>query len=356
MLLSSSLFALAIVTSFGQKSDALTIHSMFRNFAVLQRNTVIELTGLADSATDQITVQFDNNTPAPASIERSVFAECGAPRWKFSLDTNSIPSGGEHTLKVSNGKTTVVAKNLVVGDVIVCHGQSNAVFKVGQSAESASGSIPSLRAIQFEGGCTADACPLSAQATWANTPKDSVSAVCYFAAQKMQSQGVPVGVVVPAASNALLACPAGALPNPQMQCLTRGHCVNNMRILAGMKAAGLIWYQGETDAIAGTSTTNYASSLTSFIEKDIRSNLQAQTTSKQLPITLVQLPKVAPKPAYGLVFDQEKWNSIRDAQLIVSQKLSSVRLIEAAADPNGDMHPPSGKKNIGDTAADFFMS
>lgn len=117
------IFILLLVGCFSSKAKV-TIASIFSDNMVLQRNTKIPIWGWA-SPNEKITVQFHNQTKSTLTDN--------AGKWMLHLDNEK--EGGPYILKVK-GENKIVLKNILVGEVWLCSGQSNMEWTVGQSEKA----------------------------------------------------------------------------------------------------------------------------------------------------------------------------------------------------------------------------
>jgi sialate O-acetylesterase len=117
------------------------VAGIFSNNMVLQRNAKIPIWGWA-AANERVTVQFHLQT-------KSVITDQNG-KWMLRLDKEN--AGGPYVLKVI-GSTVIVIKNVLVGDVWICSGQSNMEWTVGQSdnakIEIAAANYPNIRHIKI---------------------------------------------------------------------------------------------------------------------------------------------------------------------------------------------------------------
>lgn len=118
-----------------------TLPKIFADNMVLQRNTLIPIWGMA-AGNEKIQVKFNNQT-------KSVKADITG-KWMIKLDAEQ--AGGPYVLSIK-GENTILIKNILVGDVWLCSGQSNMEWTVGQSnnakSEIASANYPFIRQIKI---------------------------------------------------------------------------------------------------------------------------------------------------------------------------------------------------------------
>ena len=126
----------------------------------------------------------------------------------------------------------------------------------------------------------------------------------------------------------------------------------NTRILRETKVAGVVWYQGESDAMLRTPSSVYSDNLTRLFEHQFRTYMKSYRSEKDLPIVLVQLPAMAP---IGYEPIETYWRAIRESQQEVAERVSSVFLIQSEADvQREDLHSCVGKARIGQQAGNVF--
>jgi sialate O-acetylesterase len=173
------------------------LHALFSDHAVLPRDRPIPVWGTAKPA-DEVTV---------ALAGAQVVAKADASgRW--SADLPALPAGGPHelTARTRSGATQTV-RDVLVGDVWLCSGQSNMALTVSRSlssqreiAGSANDRIRALTVANDSSPTALDAFVRPVEwklADPANT--GGFSAVCYYFARELQQTAkVPMGMVVSA--------------------------------------------------------------------------------------------------------------------------------------------------------------
>lgn len=164
-----------------------------RDSMILQRDSKVNLRGWA-SPKEKIEMVFRNKKYKTAADEKG--------RWTFVLPP--MAAGGPYTMTLS-GKNKIVLKDILVGDVWFCSGQSNMVHQmklhsVRYAAEIARADYPEIRQFaipvltSLQG--PADTLP---SGYWKSADPDDVaefSAVAYFFAKKLyEKYRVPIGII-----------------------------------------------------------------------------------------------------------------------------------------------------------------
>ncbi len=183
-------FAAVFVLATNALAD-ITLAPLFRDGAVLQRDQPLTIWGKA-AAAEKVEIKFRNQT---ASVITSADG-----RWRVTLRSEKAATFPSDL--VAKGANTVVVRDVLVGDVWLCSGQSNMAFLVrnGNDAEReiAAGDFPLIR--QFKVPTVAADKPAEDVAgAWTTCTPASVggfSAVGYFFARDLhQKLGVPIGIV-----------------------------------------------------------------------------------------------------------------------------------------------------------------
>ena len=163
--------------------------ALFGDNAVLQRGKPVPVWGWADDG-EKVTVTIEG---------KSASATAKDGKWKVALP--ALKAGGPFEMTVA-GKNTVTLKNILVGEVWVCGGQSNMQFRLNSSENGkeaiAKSANPNLRlfSVKITG---ADEPADDVKASWSvSSPKTTArfSAVGYYFGSDLQKHlGVPVGLV-----------------------------------------------------------------------------------------------------------------------------------------------------------------
>jgi sialate O-acetylesterase len=106
-----------------QSNANVRLPALVSNGMVLQRNAVIHIWGWADK-NEKVTVRFLNQ-------KQQTYADKDG---KWAVTLKPVSEGGPYELTVE-GKNTIKLKNILVGDVWVCGGQSNMGWKLSWGVE-----------------------------------------------------------------------------------------------------------------------------------------------------------------------------------------------------------------------------
>ena len=163
---------------------------LFTDNAVLQQGMDVPVWGWADDG-EEVTVNFAGQQ-----------AKATTANGKWMVKLSPLKASGEpQTLKVT-GKNTVEVKDVVVGEVWVCSGQSNMEFPLQRSFEAPAdidGSANDMIRLFHVPKLKSDKPVKDAPTTWKKCDPKSVtgfSAVGYYFGRALQkARGVPVGLI-----------------------------------------------------------------------------------------------------------------------------------------------------------------
>ncbi|MGN6266398.1 MAG: GDSL-type esterase/lipase family protein [Ginsengibacter sp.] len=182
----------------------LQMPSVFADDMVLQRNKPIPFFGTAN-ANEEITVTFHNQNKK---------VKTGADgKWKVIFD--ALPAGGPFTLTVKSKDKKNEFNNILMGDVWLCAGQSNMLFRLNQSYEAKQAienasnkniTLFQLKAIEETNDVAWDSAVLNKvnkleyfRGSWTKCNPETASnfsAIAYFFGQKVQQEeNVPIGLI-----------------------------------------------------------------------------------------------------------------------------------------------------------------
>lgn len=169
----------------------LTMSAVFGDSMVVQRDKPIHVWGWSTpAATVQVSLSgHDANTKAGAD-------------GRFEVNLPALPAGGPHEMTIKAGEETRSIKDILVGEVWVCSGQSNMQWSVSSSndadLESLAAKFPNLRHITVPQIGVQEP-QNSFNGKWESCTPESVkalSAVGYFFGRQLhQTLDVPVGLI-----------------------------------------------------------------------------------------------------------------------------------------------------------------
>ena len=182
----------------------LQIPSVFANDMVLQRGKPIPFFGTTD-ANEDVTVSFNKQTKKTKSDSDG--------KWKLVFD--ALPAGGPYTLTVKSKDKKIEFSNILMGDVWLCSGQSNMLFRLNQAYEGkeaiAKATNKDIRLFQFNAIRETDDVAWDTDildktnkleyftGNWQKCNPESAatfSAIGYFFGQKIQhEENVPIGLI-----------------------------------------------------------------------------------------------------------------------------------------------------------------
>lgn len=164
--------------------------AIFSDHAVLQADQKVPLWGTA-SPGEKISIQFAGKKVEAVADEKG--------NWKTELPPLEAGTTGELSFV---GETTFTAKDVLVGDVWLCSGQSNMGLSIKRSEngpqEIAAANYPKIRMFRLER--TASKAPVAEpNAKWVVCSPESVAgwtAVGYFFGRDIfKARGIPVGLI-----------------------------------------------------------------------------------------------------------------------------------------------------------------
>ena len=330
-------------------------HPLFTDNMVLQRDTTCPVWGTADPEEKvEVTLKREGKANPGVTSVSTTADEKG--NWKVGVA--SLKPGTGYTLTIK-GKNTITLKNVAVGEVWVCSGQSNMEMTVDRCYNplvvKTGSANPDLRLFTVKRRTATapvtDPDDLGHLTTWDVSGPDTVggfSAVAYhFGSYLQQNLKVPVGLIhsswggTPAqawtstgalddvdelkhyADAARTAVKAKQPVNPG----TPASLYNGMiHPLLPFAIKGAIWYQGESNA---GKAYEYRTLFQTMI-KDWRAKW-----GYDFPFLCVQLA-----PWHGNDADGVTWAELREAQLLATRELKDVGMaVITDAGDLFDIHP-----------------
>ncbi|MHB1460851.1 MAG: sialate O-acetylesterase [Armatimonadota bacterium] len=165
------------------------MHSLFTENAVLQRGISLPVYGTATDG-EKVTVQFCGQT-----------ASTVATQGKWMVRLKSVKAGGPYDMVVT-GNNKITVKNLLVGDVWVCSGQSNMQLglETCDGGKEAMANSANLMIRLYQVPLVPSDTPVpDVKASWQKCSPDTLryfTGVGYFFGKSMlQSENVPIGLI-----------------------------------------------------------------------------------------------------------------------------------------------------------------
>ena len=332
-----------------------SLPSFFADNMVLQRNADVKIWGWSNPSEEiTVTTGWDNATYKAKGNNQAM--------WQLTIKTPK--EGGPYTLKF-NGYNEIIVNNVMLGEVWLCSGQSNMEWTASAGitdgeAEIAQANYPNIRFFTVP-KISATAPQINLPGTWqACTPQSmkNFSAIGYFFAQHLQEnlKGVPIGIInsswggTPAeiwmpqdyiANDALLAKAAAKLTDAVWGPHEPGRAYNAMiHPLAGIKLAGVLWYQGESNAGSDVYNKTLGGLIRSWRD----------AWQDNFPFYYVQ---IAP---YNYEGGTTQGVIIRDAQRKVLQEVPRTGMVVISdISPTDDIHPRN-KKPVGIRLANLALN
>jgi sialate O-acetylesterase len=176
------------------KTDSLLLPRLFCDNMILQQQTKNTIWGWA-KAGETIIVKASWGAEATTKADKD-------GKWKLLLETPKYGTG--HSLTISGKKDTIKIKNVAIGEVWLCAGQSNMGWSMGNSFEAekeADVDLPDFRI--FKSAREHWHTPLEMQrdrlSQWKPCDPESAaetSCVSYYFAKKLHLElGIPVGII-----------------------------------------------------------------------------------------------------------------------------------------------------------------
>lgn len=366
---------------------AVELAPIYGDAMVLQQGKPIPICGSTDSPRTAISVSYGGET---------VQAEISGKSWRAILPPMKASSEGK-PLVVQQGKDSATLNNVVVGEVWIASGQSNMLWRLNQTPgnrqtieQSANGNF---RFYHSEPQVHTNRQPYGERekqilkkrtmyvGKWAeSSPQSSprMSAVGYYFGQALQKHlQVPVGIIHVSlgGSNMMAWFPESLLKRKYPNCMgaswleskyasewVRGRAGFNVGqggdpmlhpyapsylFDTGLKqwkdfpVAGVIWYQGESDAEIQDPAQNYQ------LLSDLITSWRDEFDNKDMPFLQVQLPRINDKSKL-----RAYWPEFRQVQARAAAEMEHVHCVVTMdlGSTNSDVHPPR-KIEVGERLA-----
>jgi sialate O-acetylesterase len=188
------LLLFSIVLTVNYSYSNITLPKIFGDNMVLQRDKLIPVWGWAEPA-EKITIRFNKQTKTVVAGKDG--------KWKLNL--NAEKAGGPYNL-VASGNNTIQFKNVMVGEVWICSGQSNMEMPIAgwgkinnYEQEIAAANYPQIRHIKIPNRVSGTPQEDIETGEWKEANPQNAgefTAVGYFFARELYNQlKVPIGLV-----------------------------------------------------------------------------------------------------------------------------------------------------------------
>ena len=330
------------VAAEAEAEAAVKLGSLFQDHMVLQRGVAVPVWGQAEAG-EQVTVNF------AGQVKRAKASADG--KWRVTLSSLDASAVGREMLISGEKGDAITLSDVVVGEVWVCSGQSNMAFRVGAVKEIRPLIKTQKHIRSFDVENTVSLKEESAVAgEWRS--RGSNSAVAFTFSYFLQKElDVPVGIILTSWGSSsiegwmprdmtdelphfkdimnrfdsneelgqdledILKKGKDRTPPEDIKLRTQPNIIYNamMKPIIPFACRGIVWYQGEANAMNIEDMTQYGSSLPAWIER-----YRKEWGQEDFHFLGVMLPGFAKKS--GKVIDGEdpsliSWAYMREAQL-----------------------------------------
>lgn len=331
-----------------------TLPNLFSDNMVLQRNTEVAIWGWANPQEEVVISLSWNNEVYKVKASNQA-------KWEIKIPTPK--EGGPYTISIK-GYNEIVLKNILIGEVWICSGQSNMEMSAAWGIENGDEAVkkamnPNIRFFTIP-KLTATAPQNNVSGNWTECTPETMknfSATGYFFAKRLQEdlKNVPIGLI---SSNwggtpAEIWTPAEVIQNDAVllaSAKTRkeetygpnqpGRAFNAMIYpLAGFKIAGVVWYQGESNVGSSVYDKTFSALITSW----------RKLWNYEFPFYYVQ---IAP---YQYGEDHFGGVEIRNAQRKVLQEVPNTGMVLTTDISTVEDIHPKDKKSVGTRLANLAL-
>ncbi len=371
----AALSTVALVSSINAAKAEVKLAPIFTDNMVLQRDKPIPVWGTAKPGEKvEVTLMRQSITLHPFDTREALLKTIKTTadangNWKVALEATKYSQFFvlyELDATIVNNKTdSVKLKNIAVGDVYICSGQSNMEWPLSQAndaqAEIASAKFPNIRLLTVPKKIAATPQKEFAGATnWQVCSPETIpgfSAVAYFFGREInQKTGVPIGLINASWGGTIAQAwmsKDALVKRDDLRALTlqtEGNppdlpnqptvLFNGMIApLLGFPSRGAIWYQGESNA---ERATQYQTLFPELI-KDWRAQWNAKQDGSEFGFYFVQLANYMARTDQPV---ESGWAELREAQTLA---LSTPRTGMATTIDIGEganIHPKN-KQDVG---------
>lgn len=330
--------------------ERLGLDSLFGAHMVLQRDRPIRIWGRAKGG-EQVRM----------SLGRATARTIAGPDGVWAVTLPAIEAGGPYQLEASAPSFRDRYRDVLIGDVWLCAGQSNMEFRRSKATDLPArfAKDDGLRMLDIARREAAAPSPhLMSLGSWSASNPDSAarfSAICHHFGERLRAQlKVPIGLIGASWGGTRIAAFVDAatlaqrgLASSTVDRLSRqndGRVFNAMIApLAPFGLKGVLWYQGESDTHR---PAGYAPRLTALAAS------WRKAFDQPLPMIVVQLPPFDPSPRTP----PGHWAQIREAQRrFVAKDRAAGLVVQIDQDSAGNLHP-TNKATVAARAVDTALA
>lgn len=333
----------------------ITLPNIFSDNMVLQRNAEVTIWGWANPQEEVVITPSWNN-------ETYKIKASNQAKWEIVIPTPK--EGGPYSISIK-GYNEIVLKNILIGEVWICSGQSNMEMNASWGIENGDEAVknaanPNMRFFSVP-KLTATSPQNNISGTWTECSPETMkyfSAVAYFFGKRLQEElkNVPIGLIssnwggTPAEiwtpeeviqDDAVLLESAKTRKEESYGPNQPGRAFNAMIFpLTKFKIAGTLWYQGESNVGSMVYDKTFSALIASW----------RKLWNYDFPFYYVQ---IAP---YKYGENHFSGSIIRDAQRKVLKEVSNTGMVVTSdISPIDDIHPKD-KKSVGIRLANLALA
>ena len=335
---------------------------------IVQRNIEIPVWGWA-SVGEKISINFRGDTFVTTCDKNG--------KWRINLPASKV--GGPFDM-IIRGNNKIIIKDILIGDVWICSGQSNMAFKMAvvkdkYALEIANSANPNIRQFEVMRNTSFKVLDSLKSSGWKSADEKTVlgfSAVAYFFAVELYERyKIPIGLInssvggTPAEAwisletikefpeyleeyNSISDVAAKSIRTKPLPLIAKSENVKLSEVPANFYNAmiaplipyaikGVIWYQGERNALKGKSY-DYRKLFPALIE-DWR-NHWGQGRFPFLYVQLANFKEPLPEPG------ESEWAELREAQLMTLSVPNTGMAVIIDIGEAKNIHPQN-KKDVG---------
>lgn len=350
-----SLLIAALLITYMSAFANVSLPSFFSDNMILQRNSEVKLWGWASP--------FEEITIKPSWTDKEYKVTPGNDAyWEILVKTTE--AGGPYTVNIK-GYNEFSLKNVMLGEVWFCSGQSNMEWTASSGidnaeAEIAKANYPNIRF--FTTPKLSSPYPqMNVPGEWKICTPETMkyfSAIGYFFAERLQKElkNIPIGIInsswggspaeiwIPETyvnSNPVMASAAAKLSAMPWSPIESGRTYNTMiHPFVGYKIAGVLWYQGESNVGSDVYDTTLGGLIKSWRE----------AWKDDFPFYYVQIA------SYKYEGGNYQGVTIRDAQRkVLNQVAKTGMVVINDISTTEDIHPRN-KKPVAERLANLALS